>query len=199
MRSKSWPSGLLSNWKLACSTCSWSSVKVVLTRFAFDFWLHSESKKILIIISTLYRRTEARKNRGRGTEVLVHSLKKCIFFFIYRNKKLTPKSAGPSTSCLAHSFKKNDATWFIHCFKIYQNHRNHPQKKIWFALYDDVMCYLCLSPPLAAPYSDSYTGPCPRVERTPPPWTADAYSYRTQNRPSGRRSPWLASPSPSTG
>lgn len=107
MRSKSWPSGLLSNWKLACSTCSWSSVKVVLTRFAFDFWLHSESKKILIIISTLYRRTEARKNRGRGTEVLVHSLKKCIFFLIYQNKKLTPKSAGPSTSCQAHSLKKN--------------------------------------------------------------------------------------------
>lgn len=73
------------------------------------------------------------------------------------------------------------------------------RKKIWFALYDDVMCYLCLSPPLAAPCSDSYTGPCPRVERTPPPWTADAYSYRTQNRPSGRRSPGLASPSPSTG
>lgn len=72
------------------------------------------------------------------------------------------------------------------------------KKKCWVALKDDTMSYLCWSLPLAAPYSDSYTGPCPRVERTPPPWTADAYSYRTQNRLSGRRSPGPAAPSPWT-
>ena len=37
IRSRSWPSGLLSSWKFACSTCSCSSVKVVRTRFAFCF------------------------------------------------------------------------------------------------------------------------------------------------------------------
>lgn len=38
MRSKSWPSGLLSIWKLACSTCNCSSVKVVRTRFVLLLW-----------------------------------------------------------------------------------------------------------------------------------------------------------------
>lgn len=43
IRSRSWPSGLLSRWKLAWSTWTWSSVNVVRTRFVLDFWLPSES------------------------------------------------------------------------------------------------------------------------------------------------------------
>lgn len=86
MRSKSWPSGLLSNWKLACSTCSWSSVNVVRTRFAFDFWLHSESKKkkyFLFIIST-HTCTLARKT-GEGEEGPRPSTLK-LFFHIHQWK-----------------------------------------------------------------------------------------------------------------
>lgn len=36
IRSKSWPSGLESSWKLACNTLSCSSVNVVRTLFVFD-------------------------------------------------------------------------------------------------------------------------------------------------------------------
>ena len=36
IRSKSWPSGLESNWKFACNTESWSSVKVVRTRLVLE-------------------------------------------------------------------------------------------------------------------------------------------------------------------
>lgn len=43
IRSRSWPSGLLSIWKLACSTCSCSSVNVVRTRFALLLWYPSVS------------------------------------------------------------------------------------------------------------------------------------------------------------
>lgn len=121
------------------------------------------------------------------------------FLYIFINKKLTPKSAAPLPHFMSGPFTLKNRCYVFdtQC----QNIRivEITRKKILFALYDDIMCYLCLSPPLAAPCSDSYTGPCPRVERTPPPWTADAYSYRTQNRPSGRRSPGPASPSPSTG
>lgn len=44
MRSRSCPSGLLSIWKLACSTCNCSSVNVVLTRFALLLWYPSTSQ-----------------------------------------------------------------------------------------------------------------------------------------------------------
>lgn len=42
--SRSWPSGLESSWKLACNTCSCSSVKVVRTLFALFLWKPSASQ-----------------------------------------------------------------------------------------------------------------------------------------------------------
>lgn len=50
IRSKSCPSGLLSIWKFACSTCNCSSVNVVRTRFALLLWYPSASHPSVKIV-----------------------------------------------------------------------------------------------------------------------------------------------------
>lgn len=124
MRSKSWPSGLLSNWKLACSTCSWSSVNVVRTRFAFDFWLHSESKKKLLFIISQHTLTQARQNRGFWS---LH-LKIAFFKNGFINKKINADVSW-SLHFLSWPFTLNKRCYMFdtQCQNI--SHRNHWQKK----------------------------------------------------------------------
>lgn len=80
---KFWLFGLLFNWKLVCSICSWFFVNVVCMCFVFDFWLYLEfkKKKYFLFIISIYICILVWKI-GEGEEGFCFFILK-FFFYIY--------------------------------------------------------------------------------------------------------------------